>query len=248
MKRIIFGSCFTNLSAVLLFITGMTVNFISLTTTNPAFSASMKKAVCTYSVQNNSGDKVGLVKIDEICKLEQVNKNLIIIHWADSRKNRIEYDSTKNQANVDGQRAFCLDCNSKVQSCLSWDKLSKREEICYKLPTKKPRIIPGTYYKGSSRVISIFSKNSRFCSWSYSINGSTVQSLQAISNDPNTYIPEYYGGFLYAINQNTITWGGADYRTESTTPISPDLKTADPNVKKCLNSKKPFFYRELLPR
>lgn len=206
----------------------------TLVISDVAFSQSTRNAVCVYSVSTQPREAA---QIDDKCQVQQVDDNTTLIQWSDGVETRIEVIWNVNsprsfEGTIDGTKVSGFGYRTPNESCFSWAE--PRKEVCFRYPTQKPQLSLGTYSLGN-KSISIFSRNGRFCWMGSSRHGSSIQSLKASSTDPNTYISEYFGGFLYAINSTTITWGGAEYSFE------PEISNVPADVQRCLNSSQPFF-------
>lgn len=203
---------------------------------NPVFSQTIRNAVCVYSGSSQPNQEV---LIDEECQIQQISDGTTLVQWSDGVKTRIEVTWNVNQprtfeGRIDGTDVSGWGYNTLDETCFIWNDAAK--EVCFRYPTPKPQLSPGIYRLGS-KYMSIFSRNGRFCWMGSSIHGAQVQSLHPSSTDPNTYVPEYFGGFLYAINSNTITWGGAEYSFDSA------ISGVPADVHRCLDFHQPFFER-----
>ncbi|MGK7877287.1 MAG: hypothetical protein AB4426_29520 [Xenococcaceae cyanobacterium] len=209
------------------------LNIANALTNTPAFSQYTRSAVCVEKFLTLTA-----VRIDDECEVQQVNSNTTLIHWSDGFSTRVELrwdpdTSRKFSGKIDDTNVSGYGINTPNESCFSWDNFKK--EICFRYLTQKPKLSPGNYWLRLNKLIAVYSRNGRFCLVGASRHGSQVQSLSASSTDPNTYIPDYWGGFLYAVDSSTVTWRGAEYSWFSA------ISDIPPDVQRCLNSNQPFF-------
>ena len=214
------------------------ISLASIFISNPAFSQSTRNGVCVSSVASPQPG-AAQARIDDECQIQQIDNSTTLIQWSDGVQTRIEViwnvDQPRSfEGTIDGTHVSGSGYNTPYELCL-W--FNSNDHLCYRYPEQNPPLSPGIYSLGS-KYISIFSRNGRFCWMGSSIHGSTVQSLKVSSTDPDIYIPEFFGHFLYAIDSSTITWGGADYSFIS------EITNIPENVQRCLNSSQPFFESE----
>lgn len=216
---------------------------ISLITAMPSFSQPIKNAICTNSAYSGTETRKE-AKIDSNCKVQFTNK-LLVFYWSNGTKTLIEgklNESGKTvEVKVDERKRWLspLGSNSSDESCFfigtSQNINNGRSEFsCFITPSKKFQLTSGKYRYGRKNIF-LYSKGSRFC-WRYaSKSGEDVQSLRSFPNASNIFAPEYSGGFVYVNGQNTVAYGGADYKFDSSIDYIP------PQVQSCLNSSKPYY-------
>ena len=224
----------------------LALGVISLITAMPSFSQPMKNAICTNSAYSETETRKE-AKIDSNCKVQFTN-NLLAFYWSNGTKTLIEGKLTESgrtvEVNVDGQKKWLagLGANSLDESCFFIGTSQninngRSERFCFippSTPSKKFQLTSGRYRFGTKSIF-LYSQDGKFC-WRYaSKSGEDIQSLRSFSNVPNIFVPEYSGGFLYVSGQNTVAYGGANYRFDS------EINYISPKVQSCLNSSKPYY-------
>jgi hypothetical protein len=207
----------------------------------PSFSQPMKNAICTNSAYSETETRKE-AKIDSNCKIQFTN-NLLTFYWSNGTKTLIEGKLNGfGEVKVNGQKKwlnYSLPVNKSDEMCLNIStsqNVKFSEKFCFITPSSKSLLKDGIYTHGG-KVITIYSKERKFCWSASSRHGANVQSLRSFSNFPNVYVLEKFGSFVYANGQkNTISFGGIDdYRFDSSIDYIP------PKVQSCLNSSKPYY-------